>query len=133
MNARRALCALIVAWSLSGCATSTPTTGPSPPIVGVLKDCGLPVVRDLAQHLLDDVASALVVSGTDANGWHAALLAIAARAGADGLSAVTCAVQELLAQAQAQLTARSRMDAATAAQLDLTVTRCQAWLAEVRK
>lgn len=134
MTARHALCTLIIAFSLFGCTTGgTPITGPSPPVVAVLKDCGIPAVQDLAQHLLDDVASALVINGPDLNAWHAVLLAVAARAGVDGLSAVTCAVRELVAQAQAQLTARSRMDAATATRLDTIVARGTAWLTEVSK
>jgi len=128
-----AVLAFIAALQTIPSCKTTSVPGPSSPATTVLKDCGIPAVRDLATHLLDDVASAVAVNGPTEDAWKSALLTVAWRAGVDGLSAVVCAAQELLAQHQTQLAARGRMDAATAARTDATDARLKEWLAEVRR
>jgi hypothetical protein len=90
------------------CKTPITVPDPTPVVKTVAADCGAPALRDLASHLLDDVTSALL-SGGD---WRAALAAVAARAGADGLAAVKCAVAEVFSKSDAQLGYRGLMDKA---------------------
>ena len=98
----------------------------SPPVVSVVTDCGAPAIRDIAVHLLDDVTSALLVDGD----WHAAVAAVAARAGADGLAAVKCAIADVLTRTTRQLTAKASMDVAEGARTQALHDRGVAWLAE---
>ena len=117
MNILRAL-ALCLA--LVSCKTIT-----SPPVVQVATDCGSPALRDLAVHLLDDVTSA-VLSGA---GWEGAVAAVAARAGADGLAAVKCAIAEIIGQTSTQLAAKAAMDPAEAQRTQLLHDRAVQWQA----
>jgi hypothetical protein len=116
--------ALLLVFAASyGIACKTIT---SPTVTTVAADCGAPEIRDLAAHLLDDVTSALLATGD----WRAALAAVAARAGADGLAAVKCAVSEILAKSSAQLAAKDSMDKAEAARTQLLHDRAAAFVAE---
>ena len=117
----------VIAFGVTSCKTTGTLPGPTTSApVQIAVDCGAPAVRDLATHLLDDVASALLVSGD----WHAALAAVAARAGADGWAAVKCAVGECLARADLQLSARAEMAADAADATQLRHDRALQWLSE---
>lgn len=99
-----------------------------PPVdVGsIAADCLADPVRDLATHLLDDVASALIVTGD----WRAALANVAVRAGANGWEAVKCAVERIFGEREQQLTQRARMDEDTVKRLELERNRAALWLEE---
>ena len=111
---------VLLCLSLGACKTVT-----SPPVVEVATDCGSPALRDIAVHLLDDVTSALL-SGS---GWQGALAGIAARAGADGVAAVKCAVAEVLTKTDVQLTAKASMGPSEAARTQTLHDNALAYLA----
>lgn len=114
-----------IALLLALCVSCTTVHVP-PTVVAVAADCAAPAVRDLAVHLLDDVTSALLVTGD----WRIALAAVAARAGNDGLAAVKCAVAEILGQTKAQLASKASMSPATAVRTQTLHDRALAWTSE---
>ncbi len=117
---------VLASYLLIGASCKTPVTIPDPVHVlePVAADCGAPALRDLAAHLLDDVTSALL-SGGD---WHAALAAVAARAGADGLAAVKCAVSEVFFKSDQQLDYKALMDKAEVERTQLLHDRAGQYL-----
>jgi len=125
-------CAALVAVVV--CGTSCATTGTPGPAASVpaqiAADCGAPVLRDEATHLVDDVASALETS-TD---WQAALKALGNtqydRLKADTWPAIKCAVGEVLGRTDAQLAARSMMDEDAAKLTQRRHDRAAQWLSE---
>ena len=112
----------VLAYTLVSCSHVTSTAPPT--ITQVAVDCGLPAVRDLATHLLDDVLSGLVAAN-----WEASLAAVAMRAGADGLAAVKCAVAEIFLKTDIQMTARAEMPDEAYARTQLLHERAFAYLA----
>lgn len=117
----------VASFGCQSCKTTGSIDGPitSAP-VKIAVDCGAPAIRDIASHIVDDVASALLVSGD----WHAALAAVAARAGVDGWSAVKCAIAEVLAKADVQLSARAEMSPDAVAFTIQLHDRAAQWLSE---
>lgn len=124
----RILVSILIAlgWTLGGCQAAPPLPPSIAPGIAIAADCGAPVVRDVATHLLDDVTSALMTTGD----WRAALSAVAARAGDSGAEAVKCAVGDLLAQSSDQLALRARMEADAVDRTTLMHDRALTWLGE---
>jgi len=120
------LLCLVFLGTVAGCKTtgSTPPGPISTEAGQVAVDCGAPAIHDLAAHLVDDVASALITTGD----WHAALAAVAVRAGNDGLAAVQCAVAEVLSRTSLQLEARASMDKDTGDRIQLMHDRALEYL-----
>lgn len=112
----------------ASCKTPVSVNDPTPAVVAVAKDCGYPAVRDLAGHLLDDVTSALLSTGD----WHAALAAVAARAGVDGYSAVKCAVAQVFKDTSEQLVLKAQMDEAAATRTWTLNARAGAYLEDTK-
>jgi hypothetical protein len=126
--------ALAGAAMLPSCATTTGTTpGPATSApVQIAADCGAPAVRDIATHLVDDVASALLTSGD----WHQALVNLGAtetqRLKTDAWPAIMCAVQEIGARTSLQLGAKASMNKDAADQTQQLHERAVQWAAEHR-
>jgi hypothetical protein len=116
---------LCLEFAVVSCRTQGPLE-PGGTVAGVAAECGAPAARDLAKNLLDDVASALIVSGD----WRQALKNVAARAGANGLEAVSCAAEHLLADAEKKLTARASMKPETAQRTEVLRDRAKEWLGD---
>lgn len=124
--------AVVACVSLSvSCAHTGGTPGPvasAPAQIAV--DCGVPVIRDEATHLVDDVASALETSGD----WRTALDALGAaqydRLKADTWPAIKCAIGEVMAKSGAQLEARALMSEDAAQLTQRRHDRAADWLAE---
>lgn len=129
--ARKLRALIILAGFCASCATTGTTPGPvasAPTQIAV--DCGVPVIRDEATHLVDDVASALE---TTAN-WQAALDALGAaqysRLKADTWPAIKCAVGEVLSRTDVQLAARALMDQDATESTQRRHDRAAQWLTE---
>lgn len=119
---------------MPGCATTgTPTPGPATSApVQIAADCAAPAVRDVATHLVDDVASALLTSGD----WHQALANLGAtetqRLKTDAWPAIMCAIQEIGARTGMQLAAKASMDQGAQVQTQTLHDRAVQWAAEHR-
>jgi hypothetical protein len=120
--------------ALASCATTgTPTPGPATSVpVQIAADCAAPAVRDVATHLVDDVASALLTSGD----WHQALANLGAtetqRLKVDAWPAIMCAIQEIGARTGMQLAAKASMDQDAQVQTQTLHDRAVQWAAEHR-
>jgi len=114
--------------ALAACATTGTAPGPiaSAP-VQIAVDCGTPAVRDVALHLVDDVASALLTAGD----WQQALANLGqtetARLKTDAWPAIACAVQEIGARTGLQLGARASMGQDAAEQTQALHDRAATW------
>jgi hypothetical protein len=127
-----ALVGVISGSTFPGCKTlNTPTVAE---VGHIVEDCTMPEVNDLAGHVLDDVASALVtqdysggIRSIVANLVSGVASAQLSRATENGWSAVKCATRELLKQSNVHL-GYGGFDEATAARERLMRDNAQAWL-----
>lgn len=93
--------------SFAGCAT-TGTTTPVPPVVGVVADCALDSVKEVAKDNLTSVEGALVAAD-----WQSALTTIAKDI---GIEAVACIIDYIVneskvdARASADKNARAKVE-----------------------
>lgn len=101
--------------ALMGCATGGTTTTP-PPVVGVVADCALSSVQEVAKDNLTNVEGALV-----AQDWQSALMTIAKDI---GVEAVACIIDYIIDE--------SKIDARASADKNarLKVAHGEAWISE---